>query len=167
MLGRLFHTQWNITDLLSLYVSFLLRLLSATQKHLLFLKIRENENSNEVKATFKKYLIWWRKNFKMARHFPKKIFQQLKNALNSLRTWKPLLLVLLSRIYTRQLCRPIFKKLKGKSSKKSLQCNVFSNFEKSVNKLQILARFLLRFCLEILKILSWPTKLACVTSALA
>ena len=157
--GRLFHTPWNITDLLSLYVSFLLRLLSATQKHLLFLKIRENENSNEVKATFKKYLIWWRKNFKMARHFPKKIFQQLKNALNSLRTWKPLLLVLLSRIYTRQLFGPIFEKLKGKSSKKSLQCNVFSDFEK------ILARFLLGFCLEILKILSRPTKLACVTSA--
>ena len=76
------------------------------------------------------------------------------------------LLVVLSRIYTRQLCRSIFEKLQANVSKKSLQCNDFSDFEKSVNKLQILARFLLGFCLEILKILSRLTKLACVTSAL-
>ena len=55
--------------------------------------------------------------------------------------------------------------LQGNSNKKSLQCKVFSDFEKSVNKLQILARLLLGFWLEILKILSRPTKLACLTLA--
>ena len=55
-------------------------------------------------------------------------------------------------IYTRHHCRPIFEILQANSSKISPQCNDFSDFEKSVNCLQILARFLLGFCLEILKI---------------
>ena len=49
--------------------------------------------------------------------------------------------------------------------KKSPQCNDFSDFEKSVNKLQILVRYLHEFRLEILKIFSRPTKLACVSLA--
>ena len=57
----------------------------------------------------------------------------------------------LSRIYTRQLCRPIFEMLQANSSKNSLQCNDFSDFEKSVDWLQILARFLLGFCLKFLR----------------
>ena len=37
---------------------------------------------------------------------------------------------------------------RSKLSKKSPQCNDFSDFEKSVNWLQFLARFLLEFCLK-------------------
>ena len=80
--------------------------------------------------------------------------------------WVRFYLVYLSRIYTRQLSRPVFEMLQANSSKQSPQCNDFSDFEKSVNKLQILARFLLEFCSEISKILSRLTKLACVAWAL-
>ena len=62
--------------------------------------------------------------------------------------------------------RPIFEMLQANSSKKSPQCNDLSDFGKSVDKLQIFARFLIGFCLEILKILSRPTNLACVNPAL-
>ena len=54
----------------------------------------------------------------------------------------------LSRIYTRQICRPIFETLQANSSKKSPQCNDFPDFEKSVNCLKILDRCLLGLCLK-------------------
>ena len=41
--------------------------------------------------------------------------------------------------------------LQANSSEISPECNDFSDFGKSVNKLQILTRFLLGFCLEIFK----------------
>ena len=74
---------------------------------------------------------------------------------------------MLSRIYTRKLCRPIFETLQANSGKILPYFALFcSDLHKSVNSLQRLARFLLGFCLEIFKILCRPTKLACVNPVL-
>ena len=62
----------------------------------------------------------------------------------------------LSRIYTRQLCRPIFETLQTNSSKKSPQCNGFFDFKKN---LLTVYRFWPDFCFEILSRL---TKSVCV-----
>ena len=69
----------------------------------------------------------------------------------------------LSRFYTSQLYRPIFETLQANSSKKSAQCNYFSDFEKSVNC--YISPIFAWIVLDILKILSRLTKSASVNPA--